>query len=88
AHDVFEEGTALNADGTVAAGARALPDGEIKAGTPIPALVPIPTIAMAPAPTATFKGFPFYIPGVAGHRPPHPPLDTIDDGGLQRHVIV
>ena len=87
-HDAFEEGTALNADGTVAAGARALPDGEIKAGTPIPALVPIPTLAMAPAPTATFKGFPFYIPGVAGHRPPHPPLDTVDDGGLQRHVIV
>jgi manganese oxidase len=88
AHDVFEEGTALNADGTVAAGARALPDGEIKAGTPIPALVPVPTIAMAPAPTAAFQGFPFYIPGVAGHRPPHPPLDTVDDGGLQRHVIV
>ncbi len=88
AHDAFEEGTALNTDGTVAAGARALPDGEIKAGTPIPAIVPIPTIAMAPAPTATFQGFPFYIPGVAGHRPPHPPLDTVDDGGLQRHVIV
>jgi hypothetical protein len=88
AHDVFEEGTALNLDGTVASGARALPDGEIKAGTPIPALVPIPTIAMAPAPTANFQGFPFYIPGVAGHRPPHPPLDTVDDGGLQRHVIV
>ena len=87
-HDAFEEGTALNADGTVAAGARALPDGEIKAGAPIPALVPIPTLAMAPAPTATFQGFPFYIPGVAGHRPPHPPLDTIDDGGLPRHVIV
>ncbi|HEV7892327.1 MAG TPA: hypothetical protein VGP08_16895, partial [Pyrinomonadaceae bacterium] len=87
-HDAFEEGTALNADGTVAAGARALPDGEIAAGSPIPAIVPIPTIAMAPMPTATFKGYPFYIPGVAGHRPPHPPLDTVDDGGLQRHVIV
>ena len=43
---------------------------------------------MAPMPTAEFKGYPFYIPGVAGHRPPHPPLDTIDDGGLPRHVIV
>ncbi|HEX8722142.1 MAG TPA: hypothetical protein VF736_16020, partial [Pyrinomonadaceae bacterium] len=30
---------------------------------------------------------PFYVPGVAGHRPPHPPLDTIDDGGLPRHVV-
>jgi hypothetical protein len=87
-HDAFEEGTALNADGTVAAGARAYPDGEIKAGTPIPALVPIPTLPMAVAPTAAFQGFPFYVPGVAGHRPPHPPLDTVDDGGLSRHVIV
>ena len=33
-------------------------------------------------------GYPFFIPGVAGHRPPHPPLDTVDDGGLPRHVIV
>jgi manganese oxidase len=87
-HDVFEEGTQLDGDGRPAAGARALPDGEIAAGAPIPALVPLPTIAMAPMPTAEFKGYPFYVPGVAGHRPPHPPLDTIDDGGLPRHVIV
>jgi hypothetical protein len=33
-------------------------------------------------------GYPFFVPGLAGHRPPHPPLDTIDDGGLPRHVIV
>jgi manganese oxidase len=87
-HDVFEEGTQLDGDGRPVDGARALPDGEIAKGTPIPALVPLPTIAMAPMPTAAFKGYPFYIPGVAGHRPPHPPLDTIDDGGLPRHVIV
>ncbi len=87
-HDAFEEGTQLNLDGTVAAGARAYPDGEIAAGAPIPALVPIPTLAMAPAPTKEFLGYPFYVPGVAGHRPPHPPLDTVDDGGLPRHVIV
>ena len=86
-HDVFEEGTALNADGTVADGARAYPDGEIKTGAPIPALVPIPTLAMAVAPTKTFQGYPFYVPAVAGHRPPHPPLDTVDDGGLPRHII-
>ena len=24
-------------------------------------------------------GFPFYIPGVAGQRPPHPPLDLAPD---------
>ena len=87
-HDVFEEGTQLDGDGRPVTGARALPDGEIAAGTPIPGLVPLPTIAMAPMPTAQFKGYPFYIPGVAGHRPPHPPLDTVDDGGLPRHVIV
>ena len=88
-HDVFEAGTVLDDSGTPVAGARnALPDGEIKAGTPIPALVPLPTIAMAPMPTANVPGYPFFNPAVAGHRPPHPPLDTIDDGGLSRHIII
>ncbi|MEO7658159.1 MAG: copper oxidase, partial [Pyrinomonadaceae bacterium] len=86
-HDVFEAGTQLDNAGRPAPSSRALPDGEIAGGTPIPALVPLPTIAMAPMPTATFRGYPFYIPGVAGHRPPHPPLDTVDDGGLPRHII-
>jgi manganese oxidase len=87
-HDVLETGTMLDAAGRPAPGSRALPDGEIAAGTPIPAVVPLPTIAMATMPTANFPGYPFFIPGVAGHRPPHPPLDTIDDGGLPRHVIL
>jgi len=86
-HDVFEAGTVLDANGVPVAGARALPDGEIKAGTPTPALVPLPTLAMAPMPTASVPGYPFFSPAVAGHRPPHPPLDTIDDGGLSRHII-
>jgi len=86
-HDVFEAGTQLGADGRPAAGSRALPDGEILAGTPIPALVPIPTYALAPMPADTMPGYPFYIPGVAGHRPPKPPLDTEFDGGLPRHVV-
>ncbi|HEX8353690.1 MAG TPA: hypothetical protein VF611_12365, partial [Pyrinomonadaceae bacterium] len=100
-HDVFETGTPTDVDGRPTPGARALPDGEIAAGTPIPALVPLPTIAMAPLPTAHVSivngqpqvptaghpGFPFFVPGVAGHRPPHPPLDTVNDGGLPRHVI-
>ena len=34
-----------------------------------------------------FMGYPFYIAGEAGHRPPTPPLDLIEDGGLPRHVI-
>jgi len=36
--------------GLPAMGSRALPDGEIIAGTPIPALVPLPSKAMAPMP--------------------------------------
>ncbi|HEV2147807.1 MAG TPA: hypothetical protein VGR37_10425, partial [Longimicrobiaceae bacterium] len=86
-HDVFETGTVLGSDGRPAPGARALPDGEIKTGTPIPGVVPIPGYALAPMPTQTHPGFPFYIPGVAGHRPPKPPLDTKFDGGLTRHVV-
>jgi hypothetical protein len=101
-HDVFERGTVLDANGRPATGAnRALPDGEIAQGTPIPALIPLPGKPMAPMPGATVSilggqasvsgagnpGFPFYIPSLAGHRPPKPPLDTIDDGGLPRHRI-
>ncbi|HEY0081575.1 MAG TPA: hypothetical protein VGB61_02200, partial [Pyrinomonadaceae bacterium] len=100
-HDVFEEGTLLDAEGKPATNSRALPDGEISRGTPIPALVPIPTLPMAPMPQAQVAivngqaqvtgtgnpGYPFFVPAVAGHRPPHPPLDTVDDGGLPRHII-
>ena len=107
-HDVFEQGTLLDGAGRPAPGARALPDGEIAAGTPIPGLVPLPGIPMAPMPQADVDivngnvvvhgtgnpGFPFFVPGVAGHRPPHPPMDFVvdsngvtHDGGLQRHVI-
>ncbi|MGR8931873.1 MAG: copper oxidase [Gammaproteobacteria bacterium] len=109
-HDVLESGTVLSADGRPALGSRALPDHEILTGTPIPAVVPIPGIAMAPLPgvKATVNhdsgeivlpelaansaenknpGYPFYIAGVAGHRPPRPPRDVINDGGLPRHVV-
>lgn len=100
-HDVLEVGTALNENGRPATGSRALPDGEIAAGTPIPAVVPMPGIAMAPLPQAQVAivngqmlisgtgnpGWPFFVPATAGHRPPKPPLDTIDDGGLPRHKI-
>jgi hypothetical protein len=86
-HDTFETGTALDAAGRPAPGARALPDGEIAAGTPIPGLVPLPDYALAPMPNAAEPGFPFFVPGIAGHRPPKPPLDTRFDGGLTRHVV-
>jgi hypothetical protein len=87
-HDVFEAGTVLDEKGRPAPGSRALPDGEIEAGTPIPAVVPLPTYALAPMPNKEMAGFPFYIPGVAGRRPPAPPLDAVHDGGLHRHVVV
>jgi hypothetical protein len=105
-HDVFEAGTELDNDGKPKAGSRALPDGEIRAGTPIPAVIPLPTQAMAPMPEKVeivagqvkvdgpgHPGYPFFVPGIAGHRPPHPPLDFANDngeelnGGLPRHII-
>lgn len=55
-HDVYETGTILTDDGKVAPISedlpwnRALPDGEIQSGTPIPALVPLPTLGMPPMP--------------------------------------
>ncbi|GAB4273885.1 MAG: multicopper oxidase [Candidatus Promineifilaceae bacterium] len=118
--DTFEPGTKLDVNGRPLPGSRALPDGEIAAGTPIPAIVPIPGLPMAPMPgdvtvqptdvdqdgTADSSqiqfnipdadndgvldqnpGYPFFIAGYAGHRPPTPPLDLETDGGLPRHII-
>ena len=144
-HDVFEAGTDLSKDPTKEF-ARALPDGELLKGTPIPAIVPLPTIAMAPLParvkicpvdhswngsqvlgqgdacptadqtqlsgeaafiaSADFSaginpGYPFFMPGIAGQRAPHPPMSYPPDqgklepgqtasldGGLARHVAL
>jgi hypothetical protein len=50
-HDVFEAGTILeNGKVSQTGWNRALPDGEIASGVPIPAVVPLPTLAMAPVP--------------------------------------
>ncbi|WP_437870615.1 copper oxidase [Sorangium sp. So ce363] len=92
-HDVFEAGTPD----------RSLPDGELAAGTPTPAVVPIPGVALAPMPTYErtsvrmadgkteerdpMPGYPFYVAAVAGHRPSQPPRDMEHDGGLPRHYI-
>lgn len=107
-HDVLESGSPLDADGRPTG--RALPDGLIQAGTPIPAVVPLPDRAMPPAPgavrigadgqvtwdgelpvgpsgEAANPGYPFFVPGVAGSRPPQPPMELVDDGGLPRHVV-
>jgi len=99
-HDTFEAGSELK-NGIPIKGTRALPDGEIAAGSPNVALVPMPTLAMAPMPSPVFidngqivfgtpgagadptgasvktnPGYPFFIPGVAGARAPHPPISN------------
>ncbi len=121
--DTLQTGTPLDATGKPAPGVRAYPDGEIAAGTPIPAVVPVPTLPMPlpPAPVRlvsggkefqvqlvdaqgrkgswvsallggipdrTYRnpGYPFFVPGIGGHRPPHPPLDfayACSDNGLR-----
>lgn len=68
-HDVFEAGTRLDVStdeegfhtspnalgsGRPAKRSRALPDGEIVAGVPIPALIPLPGKPMAPMPATVF----------------------------------
>ena len=137
-HDVFEEGTLLDADQRPVPGwNRALPDGEIAPGTPIPAIVPLPTLTMAPMPIRTRvcpvygatdfvqytgnacapppapnakpdgyrslvsqadvdntslaeknPGYPFFIPGVAGQRAPHPALDMAPEEDANGNQIV
>ncbi len=52
-----------------------LPDAEVANGTETPAIVPLPSAALAPMPSEKFRGYPFYIPGKPGHRPPQPVLD-------------
>ena len=189
-HDTFEAGTFVYpknteingkpVDNQVVPGSRALPDGEIITGVPTPAIVPLPTLPMAPLPayaqiqnnvpvagspnpikfggqtviggtckagqingldviggcvdgqelngtvinsqydfarikmvgqfqpspnsgkTLLNPGFPYFIPGIAGARAPHPPFDfactqkdingkclpnSYLDGGLPRHNI-
>ncbi|QYX56321.1 hypothetical protein K1T73_14870 [Roseovarius sp. SCSIO 43702] len=80
-------------------------------GTPIPAIVPLPGQPWPVLPTYgdpdtpadaevvdAMPGYPFYIAGRPGHRPPQPPMDIardpVDgpgdeflDGGLPRHVV-
>lgn len=80
-------------------------------GTPIPAVVPLPGQAWPVLPTYgdpnpeadaqmvdAMPGYPFYIAGRPGHRPPQAPMDIARapgdgsgdeflDGGLPRHVV-
>jgi hypothetical protein len=80
-HDAFVDGKPLFFRRDLPAGpsndptGMNLPDAEIETGTESPAVIPIPGRALAPMPTEAFRGYPFYIPGRAGHRPPQPVLD-------------
>ena len=81
-HDAFESGLQAgqwDAKRPVSAAntpqSRSLPDAEVEAGIATPAIVPLPGRALAPMPSAAFRGYPFYIPGEPGHRPPQPALD-------------
>jgi hypothetical protein len=74
-HDSFEDGSKGVFDPVKNPRGRSLPDAEVKEGIETPALVPIPGMALAPMPGPQFGGYPFYIAGEAGHRPPQPPLD-------------
>lgn len=111
-HDVFEDGlhrgpfdpTKPVNEQTNNPRSRSLPDKEITAGTANPALVPLPGVALAPLPSAKLRGYPFFVPGEPGHRPPQPVLDMdvadytdftsrpdpakVVDGGLPRHVVL
>jgi hypothetical protein len=100
-HDVFEDGKPVLFNEKTNPKGRNLPDKEIAEGTPNPAVVPIPDYPLAPLPTASLPGYPFFIAGVPGHRPPQPPMDMAlknpdpekpfvgwRDGGLPRHIIV
>ena len=86
-HDVFELGTELDGNGRPAAGSRALPDDEIAAGTPIPAVVPIPILRHgAAARTGIDRGR----PGVAAHpgdRQPRLPVLRSRPGRPPRRPI-
>ena len=100
-HDVFEDGKRRLPDGQAGGGTDPV-TGATAGGTPIPAIVPLPKQAMPPLPTYAadvgedhaMPGYPFYIPGRAGHRAPQPPLDIAKDdagnwldGGMPRHIF-
>ncbi len=97
-HDVFEDGTPGLFDKNNNPHGRNLPDGEIAQGTPNPAIVPLPRTPLAPMPGTDeqgFRGYPFFIAGEKGHRPPQPPLDLATDDyandgvkTLRRHVVL
>ena len=98
----FEEARGWRYDASAYAGPGTSRDtGKHGAGTPIPALVPLPGQALPPEPTygnsppvlqadgtraPVMPGYPFYMAGKAGYRAPQPPRDLAEDAGLPRHI--
>lgn len=93
-HDVFEDGTRMLPDGELGRGTDPL-TGATSGGAYSPGILPIRGVALAPMPTygaAATPGFPFFVAGAAGHRPPQPPLDlaaesTLGPTGIGRHIV-
>ncbi|MEY2687137.1 MAG: hypothetical protein RL375_1335, partial [Pseudomonadota bacterium] len=93
-HDVFEDGSRRLPDGELGMGTNPV-TGETTGGGLTPAVVPIRNMALAPEPTygaSATPGYPFFVAGAAGHRPPQPPLDLTADSqlgptGVGRHVM-
>ena len=86
AHDVFEAGTVLNSSGFPLRALALYLTVRFRRHTNARDCSTANTGNGADA-NATVPGYPFFSPAQAGHRPPKPPLDTIDDGGLPRHII-
>ena len=102
-HDVFEDGSRRLTDGIEGEGTNPV-TGLTQGGTPVPALLPLPRSPLPPVPTYVVSvgnqdevidagempmpGYPYYIAGRVGHRPPQAPLDLANDGGLPRHVAL
>lgn len=92
-HDVFEDGTPGLFNAQSNPKGRNLPDAEIAEGTPNPAIVPLPRTPLPPMPTPDYQGYPYFIAGEKGHRPPQPPmdldpLDYVDSSHtLRRHIF-
>jgi hypothetical protein len=94
-HDVLEDGSRRLPDGELGLGTNPV-TGVTKGGAFTPGIIPIRNQALAPTPTygaTATPGYPFFMPGSAGHRPPQPPLDLAEDSklgptGVGRHIMV
>ena len=103
-HDTFTDGTRTLPDGVFGPGTDPKTGvTPVGTGTPTPAVVPMPGQGLMPNPTyaqaanpaelpaegqPAMPGYPYYVPGEAGHRAPQPPMDIVENAGLPRHVVL